>query len=76
MNSLYFTGALIFSIIIILLGLFALVMALIRFIKAKNTSDPQAKAVETKKSVSTIIAAIFLFFVGFGALLAGLFLFR
>lgn len=76
MNSIYFTGALVISIIILLLGLYAFIMALIRFTRAKNTTDPQAKQVAMKMFVSTAIAASFLFVVGFGFLLAGFIFFR
>jgi hypothetical protein len=68
MAATYYMIALIASIVVILLALFALVMALFRFSKAKNSSDPQVQKGAAKALVSGILYAIFIFVVGAGLL--------
>jgi hypothetical protein len=73
MNSMLYTFVLIASVLVILLGLFALIMALIRFGKQKGSSDPQAQKSATKRLISGILSAIFLCIVGVGLLLVVLY---
>jgi uncharacterized membrane protein YidH (DUF202 family) len=73
MFATYYLIALITSFFVILLGLFALIMAIVRFSKAKQTSDPQMKQTANKRFSSTILSAIVLFIVGIGLMLVVLF---
>ena len=73
MNSMLYTIVMITSIIIVLLGLFALIMALIRYGKQKNTGDLQAQKLANKRLVSGILSAILISIVGFGLLLVVLY---
>ncbi len=69
----YYTIALITSIVVILLGLFALIMALIRFGKQKSSSDERVQKAAGKRLVSGILSAIFLSIVGVGLLVVVVF---
>jgi heme/copper-type cytochrome/quinol oxidase subunit 2 len=69
MDATYYIIALIASIVVILLALFAFVMALFRFSKAKSSSDSQVQNGATKALLSGILSAIFIFAVGAGLLL-------
>jgi hypothetical protein len=73
MNSTAYTIALAASIITILLGLYALIIAIIRYGKQKDTSDPEAHKLANKRLVSGILSAIFIGIIGFGLLMVVLY---
>jgi hypothetical protein len=73
MNSTIYTIALAASIITILLGLFTLIMAIIRHGKQKDAGDPQAHKLANKRLVSGIFSAIFISLIGFGLLMVVLY---
>jgi hypothetical protein len=73
MYATYYLMALITSFVVILLGVFALIMAIVRSAKTRETSDPQSKQIAKKRLTSTIISAIFLFIVGIGLMMVVLY---
>ena len=52
------------SLVTILLGVFALIMALVRFGKQSGSSDPQAKVVARSRLITGIVSAVMLFGIG------------
>jgi hypothetical protein len=52
------------SLVTILLGAFALIMALVRYGKQKGSSDPQAQIVARSKLITGIVSAVMLFVIG------------
>jgi len=73
MNTMIYLIVLITSILVILLGPFAFIMALVRFVKQKGSNDPQVKKSATIKLISWIIGAIFFCIFGVGLLLVVLY---
>jgi len=63
------------SLVTILLGAFALIMALVRYSKQKGSSDPQAQIGARSKLITGIVSAVMFFVIGTGLTVVVLFYF-